>query len=110
MEVDRIKNLCSKTLVLSLLKDGPMHGYQMCKEIESRTEGYFTLKHSTLYPTLHRLEKDGLVAGTWKTTPKIKPRKYYRLTRKGAAHHRQTTNHWRQFFTTMALLVPEVAG
>ena len=109
MDVDRIKNACSETLVLTLLNEGPMHGYEMCKEIERRTSGFFTLKHSTLYPLLHRFEKNGLVKAKWGDFDGGKPRKRYTLTKKGAAYHRDSVKSWRDLFQNLADLIPEVA-
>ncbi|OGQ91018.1 MAG: hypothetical protein A2289_00625 [Deltaproteobacteria bacterium RIFOXYA12_FULL_58_15] len=109
MDVDRIKNACSETLVVNLLKEKPMHGYDMCKEIENRSSGYFVLKHSTLYPLLHRLEKEGLVKSKWSEFDAGKPRKYYYLTKKGVAHHEKTIESWRELVASIGHLIPEVA-
>ena len=109
-EVDRVRRACSETLVLSLLKHGPMHGYEMCRRIEERSAGYFTLKHSTLYPILHRLEKQGLVAGEWVAMDSGKPKKHYHLTAAGEAFYGETASSRRDFFRTLTLLVPEVAA
>lgn len=109
MDVDRIKNACSETLVLSLLREEHMHGYDMCKEIEKRSHGYFGLKHSTLYPLLHRLEKGGLVTAKWTDFEGGKPRKVYRLTRKGIAHQKNNVKSWRELFASISSLIPEVA-
>ncbi|TET86890.1 MAG: PadR family transcriptional regulator, partial [Dehalococcoidia bacterium] len=45
----------TETLLLSLLKNQSMYGYQIIKEIEKRSQGYFRFKEGTLYPALHRL-------------------------------------------------------
>ena len=110
MDVRRIKSACSETLVLTLLREREMHGYDMCKEIETRSEGYFSLKHSTLYPLLHRLEKEGLVTSKWAEFDGGKPRKYYTLTRKGIAYHQDTITSWRELVGTISKLMPEVTG
>ena len=52
-------------MILRLLVDKPMYGYQLVKELQQRSEGYFDLEQGTLYPALHRLEKDGLVRSQW---------------------------------------------
>ena len=109
MEVNRIKQACTETLVISLLKQRPMHGYEMCKEIERRSMSYFSLKHSTLYPVLHKLEKRGLIAGEWGAPEKGKPKKRYRLTRAGLSHYDESTVEWRAFFQAMGMLLPELA-
>ena len=109
MDVDRIKNTCSETLILSLLRDRAMHGYEMCLEIERRAGGYFSLKHSTLYPLLHRLEKQGFIVGEWKALDAGKPKKVYKLTRKGRAFYSENAQQWRELFVSLTRLVPEVA-
>ena len=67
-----------------------MHGYEMGKEIEGRSSGYFSFAHSTLYPVLHKLEKKGLIRGEWQQSDNERPRKYYALTAAGSATTRTT--------------------
>lgn len=93
---------------MSLLKGQAMHGYEMCKEIEARSGGYFKLKHSTLYPTLHKLESSGLIKGAWSAFEGGKPRKSYKLTRKGRAYFEDNARSWRELFESMSRLIPEV--
>ena len=52
-------------LLLSLIGQQPMYGYQILKELEGRSQGYFKFKEGTLYPALHRLERTGLLLGRW---------------------------------------------
>jgi DNA-binding PadR family transcriptional regulator len=110
VDVDNVKKACTETLILRLLREGPRHGYDMAKEVERRSEGYFTFKHGTLYPILHRLEKQGLIAGEW-TVPAEgqRPKKHYRLTRKGRRYQLQSTRAWQEFLGMLTALVPEVA-
>jgi hypothetical protein len=49
----------TETLILFLVSEVPIYGYQLVKEMEIRSSGYFHLKEGTLYPALHRLERDG---------------------------------------------------
>lgn len=72
----------NELLVLSTLKDGARHGYQIALEVEARSDGAFELQHGTLYPILHRLEKEGLIRGRW-TEGGGRQRKEYELTRRG---------------------------
>ena len=51
----------SSMLILKLLEQQDMYGYQIIKELEIRSERVFTLKEGTLYPLLHALEQDGAV-------------------------------------------------
>ncbi len=61
-------NGSTETLILPLVSEVPMYGYEFVKEIEVRSSGYFYLKEA-LYSALHRLERDGLVEGTWEDSP-----------------------------------------
>lgn len=111
MDVQDIRKACTETLIIGLLRERPMHGYEMAKEIERRSEGYFRFKHATLYPALHRLEKQGLIAGAWQGPDegRRRPRKHYRLTPRGASWHESNTSEWQEFFAAMATLIPELA-
>lgn len=70
-----------EVLILAVLRHGPKHGYQIALDVEEETGGVFAFQHGTLYPILHRLEKEGLIEGTW--TDDGRRRKEYRLTRDG---------------------------
>ena len=69
-------------LVLSVISDEDMYGYKIVKELEMRSENVFCLKEGTLYPVLHSLEEDGMVASYWVDVENRK-RKYYHITHKG---------------------------
>ena len=70
----------TETLILSLLSEESMYGYMLVKEIDRRSDGYFQLKEGTLYPALHRLERDRLVEGQWEEAKSRQSRRYYNLT------------------------------
>ena len=53
------------TLVLAVLKDAPLHGYGIAREIERRSSNALRFKEGTLYPALHALEREGLIVGAW---------------------------------------------
>lgn len=109
MDVQDIRKGCTETLIIGLLRERSMHGYEMAKEIERRSEGYFRFKHSTLYPILHKLEKRGLIEGKWDSPNQGRPRKHYDLTSSGAAWHKRNTSDWREFFSVMGSMIPELA-
>ena len=74
--------------LLSLIrKNSEMYGYQIVNELKQGTGILFGVKEGVLYPILRRLEKDQILASTWKTPMNgvnlSKPRKYYNLTEKG---------------------------
>ncbi|HBY99163.1 MAG TPA: PadR family transcriptional regulator [Chloroflexi bacterium] len=98
MSIDRDMRSGSTTiLVLTLLQEQPMYGYQIVKEIARRSGGYFQFKEGTLYPALHRLERDGLISAEWRAESNAPKRKYYVLTEKGRDELEHSTEAWRTF-------------
>lgn len=85
------------TLVLSAFADGEKYGYQVVKELEQRSEGFFRLKEGTLYPILHRLEKQGLLLARWQVMPNGSERRYYALTAKGRRALASKLDEWQTF-------------
>ncbi len=57
----------------------------------------FGFNHGTLYPILHKLEKDGLIKGVWDTKSQARKRKNYELTPKGKKHIQSQRKAWREF-------------
>lgn len=80
-DTQRIGRNVNEMLVLAALRKGPLHGYQIAVDVERRCGGEFELQHGTLYPILHRLEKEGLIEGEW--TEEGRRRKEYHLTGSG---------------------------
>ncbi len=68
--------------VFSLLQAAPRHGLEIARAIEDRTGGHWKPSPGTLYPTLQRLEREGLIQGSWKRS-QAAPRRVYRLTDAG---------------------------
>jgi PadR family transcriptional regulator, regulatory protein PadR len=85
------------TLVLSTFVGGEMYGYQVVKELGQRSDGFFRFKEGTLYPILHRLEKQGLLAGRWVAMPNGSERRYYGLTPKGERTLAEKLTEWQTF-------------
>jgi len=93
------------SLLLCLIDSQPMYGYQIIKELENRSQGYFKFKEGTLYPALHRLEKTGLIEGKWEILPSGQQRKYYHITLKGSESLAAKRMGWYEFFTAMNLII-----
>ncbi|MHB9130335.1 MAG: PadR family transcriptional regulator [Armatimonadota bacterium] len=89
------------TIVLQLLQERTMYGYEIIKQVNERTNGAFVWKEGTLYPCLHRLEGAGVIASEWQNGDTGKPRKYYKLTRKGEALCREKVDEWHAFASAM---------
>jgi PadR family transcriptional regulator PadR len=92
-------------LLLCLIAQQPMYGYQIIKELERRSEGYFTLKEGTLYPVLHRLERAGLVESEWQELPSGRRRKYYHIAAKGLNALEEKREQWQDFLEAMNLII-----
>ncbi len=100
----------SNSLLLCLLEHQAMYGYQIVKELETRSQGYFKFKEGTLYPALHRLEKDGLISSSWQQIANGRQRRYYSITPKGIAKLAVERNQWKDFFTAVHLILgPETS-
>ena len=95
MRGDVLKNHL-ELLVLTALKTGPTHGYSIIRAIRDRSDGEFELLEGSLYPVLHRLERDRLVASSWSNVAGRK-RRVYTLSRKGRAALEQQERDWRRF-------------
>ena len=98
MELD--KSLVSGSiplLVLKLLEDGDLYGYQMIEELKRRSDDTFHLKAGTLYPLLHGLEEKGFVTAYQREASAGKPRRYYHLTDKGRGALREKEAAWNTY-------------
>ena len=93
------------SLLLCLISQQPMYGYQIMKELEGRSQGYFKFKEGTLYPALHRLERAGLVIGRWQVLPSGQQRKYYHITDKGLFSLVEKRGQWQDFLAAMNLII-----
>ena len=93
------------SLLLCLIGQQPMYGYQIIKELARRSQGYFKFKEGTLYPALHRLEKAGLIAGKWQMLPSSRQRRYYYITDKGHRLLVVKRSQWQDFLTAMNLII-----
>ena len=111
MKVD--KSLLSGStplLILSLLKNEDLYGYQMVAELARRSDETFFLKEGTLYPLLHTLEKQGWVRSYAKQTPSGRERKYYRLTDEGRAQLQYKEKEWQLFSAKVNAVLGFTAG
>ena len=89
------------TLLLALLQAEPMYGYQIVKEVNQRSSGYFAFKEGTLYPALHRLERAKLIEGRWVDTPISVRRRYYFMTERGRQELSDRMREWQRFSRAM---------
>ncbi|NKB88479.1 MAG: PadR family transcriptional regulator [Acidobacteria bacterium] len=100
-----LKKGSTELLLLSLLEARPRHGYEIGKLIESRSGGKLTFQIPSLYPTLKRLEEQGLVSSRWVEEPGERRRKFYSLTRPGKKALGEQRAHWREYVETVNLII-----
>jgi PadR family transcriptional regulator PadR len=83
-------------LILATVAQEPAHGYAIVQRLSLRSGGAFELAEGTVYPALHRLERDGLLASAW-SVRSGRRRRVYRLTRAGRLRLRERRRDWTQF-------------
>ena len=91
-------------VILALVRERPMYGYEMVKQVNARTGGRLEWREGTLYPALHKLESEGLVTAEWREAPAsseggagVRQRKYYAITRKGRSELDRRASEWQEF-------------
>ena len=99
-------------LILSVLEDGPRHGYAIIEALQARSGGALDLPTGTVYPALRRLERSGRLSGSWSTVGG-RERRTYTLTRAGRHALARQRDEWTEFAAVVeAVLRPRgaVAG
>ena len=92
-------------LVLRSLLFGPMHGHGIVKAIQRNSEDQLQVEHGSLYPALHRLERNGWLAAKWEATGKGRPMKFYRLTPAGRKQLVVEESKWKQLTGAIAMVL-----
>jgi DNA-binding PadR family transcriptional regulator len=87
-----------------------MYGYQIMRELEQRSAGYFTMTAALLYPALHQLELDGLLKSNWQDGQGRRKRKYYSITPKGKKALAASQAEWKKFIANMQKTLEVSAG
>lgn len=83
-------------LLLRLLEDKDMYGYEMIEHLEKRSNNVFTLKAGTLYPLLHSLEEKNYLT-SYEDEVNGKVRKYYSITREGKKYLKSKKEEWQEY-------------
>jgi transcriptional regulator len=93
-------------LILRTLLLAPAHGHTIAHVIEKSSDEVLQVEHGSLYPALHRLEDQGLIASFWGTSESNRKAKYYRITPAGRRHLTQE----RSRFESLVQAVKQVLG
>src|SRR4051794_14240998 len=81
-------------LILKTLDAGPNHGFGITLHIQSVSDGLLRVEEGSLYPALHRLDRNQLVTATWKTTPNGRRARVYSLTAAGRKRLEEAEGNW----------------
>jgi transcriptional regulator len=81
-------------MILRTLQWGAQHGHGIGLAIRNSSQEALQVEHGSLYPALHRLEKQGWIAAEWKTTENKQRAKYYRLTAAGKRQLLSEASRW----------------
>jgi len=84
------------SIILNLIIEKDRYGYEISKEISSRTNDRFQIKEATLYAVFQRLEKKELIESYYGSFSKGGQRKYYRITTLGKAFYKETVEEWKE--------------
>ena len=91
----------AETLILALLQERDRHGYKIAKLIDRRSDGTLKFHVASLYPTLYRLERRGLIQGRWVERAGVRRRRFYRLTAQGRQTLDAQRRSWKAFFAAL---------
>jgi PadR family transcriptional regulator PadR len=96
-----VKRGSTEMLILALVEDRPRHGYEIAKLIEERSDGVLQFHPASLYPLLYRMEKRGLIKGTWIEKAGQRRRRFYKLMPEGKKALDEQRQTWSDFFAAL---------
>lgn len=99
-----IKRGTAELAVLSVLQEGPLHGYELARRIEEQTNGSLRFTLASLYPLLYRLENRGHIKGVWQTSDSGRRRRCYKLTFEGKKKLAPIRKEWDELFRALRRL------
>lgn len=94
----------SEVIVLSVLKEEPLYGYEIAKRIREQSKEFFAFGEGTLYPLLHKMEQQKLLESYWKEVGGRR-RKYYHMTKRGKNVLAEKSSQWQQFSSAVNAVV-----
>jgi PadR family transcriptional regulator PadR len=109
MDSELLKGTLS-LLILSLLNRTSMYGYEIAATVYRETDGTFAWREGSLYPNLHKLQADGLIAGKWEERTSGRRRRYYHITPKGQAALRDKLQSWSELCQAVNRVLEKTDG
>ncbi len=97
-------------LVLHILSGGKQHGWGVAQALKSRSEDRLIVTQGSLYPALHRLEKEGWIESDWGVSENNRRAKFYRLSSSGKRQLERETERWRRYTAGVDLVLAGASG
>ena len=96
-------------LILKTLLFGPAHGHGIATSIRQATGDALVVEHGSLYPALHRLQRDGFIGARWERAPdRNRELKYYRLTAAGRRQLAHQESRWNELVRAIGRIMTPV--
>ena len=98
-------------LLLALMTERPMYGYELMTALDERSRGFFAMKEGTLYPVLYRMEDAGYIRSSWaqeSTARRGAPRKYYEITDAGRTHLQEAAGELRALMRSVERIMGRI--
>ena len=92
-------------LVLHILSGGKQHGWGVAQVLKTRSEDRLVVTQGSLYPALHRLEKEGWIESEWGVSENNRRAKYYCLSKSGKRQLERETERWRRYSAGVDLVL-----
>jgi PadR family transcriptional regulator PadR len=109
MDTELIKGTLA-LLILSLLSRKAMYGYEIAATVHRDTDGAFTWREGSLYPSLHKMQADGLIVGAWEEKETGRRRRYYHITKKGREVLREKLQSWKELCQAVNRILEKADG
>lgn len=113
MDTELFKGTLS-LLILAMLSRKPMYGYELASTVHHCTQGAFTFREGSLYPSLHKMQAEGLVEGQWEEGASNdgpgRKRRYYHITDKGRAMLAEKRQSWTELCLAVNRVLEEPHG
>jgi PadR family transcriptional regulator PadR len=92
-------------LLLKILALEPMNGYAISQRLQQVSSEELRVSDGSLYPALHKLEQEGWIVATWRTTENNRRAKYYSLSRLGRRQLEKETENWTRLAAAITRVV-----
>ena len=104
---EQMRKGTTTVIILNLLAEleRPMYGYEIIKELEGRSQGFFQFKEGLIYPRLHEMERQGLLRAEWHGQEGSRRRKFYTITDRGRRQLEAELRDWQSFAEHVNLLL-----